>query len=412
MWSYGGARTRPDHEASTPAALLSRAASPSDTLALKQNYGMQGVYVLHGDADDNVRVDQARTMRAELGQFHPDFAYYERPGAGHWWGNECVDWPPLFDFLSLHRRPALAEVRRVQFTTANPGVSSDARWARIEAQQRSLVPSRIDLKLDPGARSLTGETENVGRLRLDLSPLEPGSAVKVALDGQQAIEIPWPAEGPFARLARTPDGTWQSVPAATPDQKGPHRAGPFKDAFRNRMTFVYGTQGTPEETAWALARARYDAELFTYQGNGSIEVLPDTSFDPTTEPDRNVILYGNADTHEDWAALLADSPVQVKRGSVTVGDRAQAGDDLLCYFLRPRPGSDIACVAAISATGLPGARASDRLPLFSSGIAYPDFLLASPSILSSGADGLIAAGYFGPDWSIEAGEFAWSAETP
>ena len=75
--------------------ILDRSANPSRTLLLKDNYASQGVYVLHGDADDNVPVTEAREMRAQLAMFHPDFAYHEQPGAGHWWGNECVDWPPL-----------------------------------------------------------------------------------------------------------------------------------------------------------------------------------------------------------------------------------------------------------------------------------------------------------------------------
>ena len=82
------------------------------------------------------------------------------------------------------------------------------------------------------------------------------------------------------------------------------------------MMFVYGTKGTAEENAWALAKSRYDAETFAYRGNGSIDVVADTEFEPEAEPDRNVILYGNADTNAAWAALLGASPVQVRRGSI------------------------------------------------------------------------------------------------
>ena len=39
-----------------------RATMPSDTLALQQNYAQEGVYMLHGSADDNVPVTQAREM--------------------------------------------------------------------------------------------------------------------------------------------------------------------------------------------------------------------------------------------------------------------------------------------------------------------------------------------------------------
>ena len=137
FWSYTKA-ARPEGE--TPVArLLQRVTTPSDTLTLSRNYLHHGVYILHGEADDNVPVEQARTMRAHLGGFHPDFAYYERPGAGHWWGNECVDWPPLFDFLRYHTRPAPHEVR-----TSNSlrPVRASLRRATGRVSRRRLGNSR------------------------------------------------------------------------------------------------------------------------------------------------------------------------------------------------------------------------------------------------------------------------------
>ncbi|MGC8639979.1 MAG: prolyl oligopeptidase family serine peptidase, partial [Isosphaeraceae bacterium] len=98
MMSYAGMK-KSDSTAPID-QLFARAVNPSDTLALVSNLAPRGVYVLHGDADDNVPVSQARRMREALGTFHPDFAYHEQPGAGHWWGSPCVDWPPLFTFLS------------------------------------------------------------------------------------------------------------------------------------------------------------------------------------------------------------------------------------------------------------------------------------------------------------------------
>ncbi len=80
MWSYAGARRA---ESPSPVEeLMSRAMGASDTLARSQNLAGLGVYILHGDADDNVPVEQARRMRHVLGEFHPDFAYYERPARG------------------------------------------------------------------------------------------------------------------------------------------------------------------------------------------------------------------------------------------------------------------------------------------------------------------------------------------
>ena len=38
--------------------------------------------------------------------------------------------------------------------------------------------------------------------------------------------------------------------------------------------------------------------------------------------------------------------MQVRRGQVKFGPRTVSGDDLACLFIRPRPGSDGASVAA------------------------------------------------------------------
>ena len=56
--------------------------------------------------------------------------------------------------------------------------------------------------------------------------------------------------------------------------------------------------------------------------------------------------------------------------------------------------------------GLPGARLTDRVPYFVSGIAYPDLTILDSSSLSKGVEGLRGAAFFGNDWSLETGEVA------
>jgi pimeloyl-ACP methyl ester carboxylesterase len=403
FWSYAGAR-RPDHPSAVRRMLL-RAAAPSDTAALLPNCAAAGVYVLHGDADDNVPVDQARFMRRRLGEFHADFAYYERPGAGHWWGNECMDWPPLTDFLSRHTLPAAAEVRRVDFVTASPGVSPQCHWARVEAQMHPLELSAVHLRLDPEARRFTGTTANVARLALDLTALKPGAPVAVELDGQALPAAPWPATKRRLWLRRD-GGRWSSMGPPPPGLKGPHRYGPFKEVFRNRVQLVYATRGTTAENAWAYAKARFDAETFWYRGNGVLEVVADTAFDPAREPDRNVVLYGHAEANAAYAALLGGSPVQVRRGAIQVGQRSEKGEDLACLFVRPRPGSDTALVGLVGGTGVAGMRLTDRLSYFVSGCAYPDCLVLGPETLARGSEGVRLAGFFGADWGVASGDWA------
>ncbi len=403
--SYGGGRrAAPSNDVQR---LLLRAWASSDTLAMATNYTHHGIYILHGDADDNVPVSEARTMREVLGTFHRDFAWHEQPGAGHWWGNQCLDWPPLFDLFDRRRIPAPPEVRRLRFVTVNPGVSATCHWATVEAQLHPLAPSRIDVEWDAAGRRFHGTTENVARLALHLGKLPPGGPPLVVLDGQSVTNLVPDGSLGTVRMARDGNG-WAPTRPAPSSHKGPHRAGPFKEAFAHRMLLVHATGGTPEENAWALAKARFDSESFWYRGNASLEVIPDTAFDPVRHRDRGVILYGNADTHRAWKALLSDSPVQVRRGKVLLGGREIPGDHLACLFLRPRPDSPVASVGVVSGTGPEGMRLCDRVPYLMAGVALPDVTVFGPETLTHGTAGVRVTGFFGNDWSVERGEMAWA----
>lgn len=415
FWSYSsGPRAQPTTDIER---ILDRAANGSDTKTLLGNAATQGICILHGDADDNVPVTQARTARELLAALGREVLWHEQPGAGHWWdasdepGASCVDWPPMFDLFARRRIPPAGEVRQIDFTTMNPGVSARCYWARVDQQLRSLAPSRIELRLDPGARRISGKTENVSRLTLTVGGLvQPDSPVRLELDDTK-LEAPWPAAGALhlarsGEAARPAELTWQLAELVPAAEKNPARAGPFKDAFRNNVLFVYGTAGTPEETALNYAKARFDAETFWYRGNGGVVVVADRDASLAVEPDRNVVLYGNADNHASWRSLLGESPIQVRRGGVTLGERRFEGDDLGALFIRPRPDSDTACVAAIAASGPAGARALERLPVFLSGVAYPDFVVLRADALLKGAQGVEAAGFFGNDWGVELGSSA------
>ena len=427
FFTYAGGE-RPEPKSPVEEVLL-RAATPIDTPLLKRNYLHFGIYILHGDLDDNVPVEQARKMRAELGKFHPNFAYYERSGAGHWWGNECMDWPPLFDFLRQNTRTPTREVRHIEFVTANPAISATCDWATIETQLQSLQLSTIDLQLDPNARIISGRTDNVARLTLALRPpestppprgqtegggfiLEAGQPLTIELDGDRLDNIAWPAVGNLLHLARTA-GHWQLASADSSRSvgwaKSPLRAGPFKEAFQHSMQFVYGTHGTPEENAVAAAKARYDAEAFWYRGNGSVDVLSDTDFDPQAEPDRGVVLYGNFDTNGVWEELFQTSPVQVNSGVVRVGEREFKGDDLAVLAIYPRPGSTRALVAIVGGTGPAGLRLTERLPYFVSGVAYPDWIVLGADTLRDALGGVRAAGFYDANWQFDAAQSAFSS---
>ena len=410
FFSYAGAQKA---KAPSPMeAILQRATNPSDTLALSRNYLQQSVYILHGDADDNVPISEARTMSAHLATYHKDFQLREQPGAGHWWsegdeaGARCVDYPGFFDLFSKRRIPVSTEVRHVDFTTANPEVTSHCHWVTIDQQEKPLEISSVDLNLDPHIRRFSGTTKNVRGIRFDLSALSGTDPVSFILDGVKLDKLAYPKD---RTLAFVREGVgWIQAPASNPGEKNPLRSGNFKAAFNHRFLFVVGTKGTIAENEWALAKAKFDAESFWYRGNGSVDIVLDTEFKPAQDPDRSVILYGNADSNRAWSLLLKSDEIEVRRGYATVGKARFEGDNLAVMFVRPRANSAVACVAAISGTGIIGMRLAERVPVFLSGVGIPDVVVLSPEALTDGVAGVKAAGFFGNDWSVEKGDFLFN----
>lgn len=400
FWSYGGVDRLTN--ASPAQQMFQRANDPGDTLGLVSNCLHFAVYILHGANDDNVPVTEARAMRDRLSQFDHDFMYHEQPGAGHWWGNQCVDWPPIFDLFARHRIPDDDQVNDINFTTMNPGVSSSSHWLSIVEQQHALAKSVVLAHYNSIHHAFSINTENVARLELRSSHVAPDGVALVTIDGQTVGAAHGPStwfqrDGASWKFSEPPPATW----------KGTNRYGPFKDAFGHRMIFVYATHGSPAENQWAAAKCRFDAETWWYRGNGSVDVVPDSEFDAVKDRDRGVVLYGNADNNSAWPALLADSPVQVHEGEARIGSHAYRGEDLACLFCRPRPGSDRASVAVVSGTGIIGLRLTTRAPYFTSGVAYPDCSLYGSETLAQGADGVRAAGFFGMDWGVDSGDFFW-----
>lgn len=413
FWSYRAA-TKIENP-SPIEEILTRPESAGDTMTLAKNLTAKGVYILHGGADKVVRADQSHTMIEQLKTFHIDFVYHEEPGQGHWWdlsdepGADCVDWAPMFDFFARHALPDDKAIRQVDFVTVNPGISASSHWVAIEDQLEHLKLSFVSLRIDPGQRRFVGTTENVARLSLKLDVLPGPGAFSVQLDGQTIQNIAYPSERKQIWLTRE-DGQWRVTGAPSKTMKGPHRFGPFKEAFNHRMVFVYGTAGSADENAWAHTKARFDAEQWWYQGNGSVDIIADMDFTTAAYADRGVVLYGNSKTNTAWPKLLKNSPVQVGSDAVTIGDHRLEGSDLACLFLRPRTDSDVACVAVVSGTGIKGMHLTDRLQYIFAGCNYPDCVVIGPEMLTEGTKGVRAAGVFGSDWAVESGSFAWSHE--
>lgn len=382
-------------------SIIRRAGNPSRTLKLENNYLHFGVYVLHGEADSVVPTFIAREMRERLGKFHNDFAYYEYPGGEHWYGDHSVDWPQLFYFFKNRKIKASEEIEEIDFTTASPGVSASSHFVSIHQQEKPFEVSSF--KFDKNENNVTLKTNNVKTLALDVKEMGNASFDTLTVDNQ-FLSVPSARDVVFLKKN---DTLWSVTDAPQLSEKGPHRNGGFKDAFKNNVVFVFATRGSKEENEWYYNRAKFDAEKFYYRANGNIELVKDTDFRAKDYPNRNVILYGNRDNNAAWKRLLQDAPVQVFRNRMEIGERTLTGDQWGTYFIFPRRDSDIASVGVVSATGgrgMKGAYANDYLE---NGTFFPDLLVFDDSMMKDGISGVKVGGFFGNSWSVEDGDFLW-----
>lgn len=381
-------------------SMVRRAGTPSRTLKLKRNYLHHGVYVLHGEDDTVVPTFLARDMRERLGKFHNDFTYYEYPNGTHWYGDHSVDWPPIFDFFKARSIVADKEIDEIEFYTGSPGVSASSHFITILQQQ---VPFEVSsFKFERTEESIGLTTINVATLGINLEEMA-AEVDQLEIDNQ--IVTQRDNKG-MLYLAKRGE-QWRVVDAPSLKEKGPHRNGGFKDAFRHNLVLVFASKGSQEENEWYYNRTKLDAEKFWYRANGNVEIVKDTDFSLEKYTNRNVVLYGNKDNNAAWALLLKNCPVQVSDGQFKVGNTVLLGNQWGAYFIYPRPDSDFASVGVVTATGnkgMKGAYANDYLV---NGTTFPDLLLFDDSMMRIGLKGVKCTGFFGNDWSVEKSDFVW-----
>ena len=393
---------RPDEMHNTYPAYknFERSANAARTLSLIQNLKQSGVYIFHGSEDRVVPTEQARQMRRLLGEFHPDFCYYEYPGGEHWFGDISVDWLPIFDYFKNHTIPLPKNVKEIDFHTATPSVSATDYWIRIEQQVKPFQFSNIVAAQDKDTVHLRNVL-NVSILELNLPSLEFNSETAVITVDAQTLQAPSNQKV----LLALENGKWNIRKSLNHSHKYADRNGGFKNAFDNHVVFVYATHGAREENEWYCNKARFDAETFYYRSNGSIDVIPDSEYSLAKYAGRNVIIYGNKTNNSAWMLLLKSCPIQVTGNEIKTGDRSYIGPDLGTYFVYPHPADQRAQIGVVAGTGLAGMRSTSPNNYISGITGFPDIMIFRADVLLNGLPAMEVAGFFDNDWTLTNKDF-------
>ena len=354
--TYAGGASYPE---SPIGDMFRRAGLSSDTLAMKSNLLSKPIFINHGDADDNVPVTEARRMRQELAD-NKQLHWYEEKGGGHWYdsdpepGASVQDFAPIFSLFGQSRIPALSSVRTINFTTPNPYISARCNWLLVNSQETIGAASNVKATSYPGLRKFVVDSTNVASLTLDSSILLGSGSVEIVWNGTASKQE---ATNGFIHLGTD-----------APVGKG------FKASLDNRVVLVYGTRGTDAENAWMRNRARFDAEQFWYRGNSGVTIMSDVEFLKSCTG-RNALCYSIGKGN---ALFEAQFDIQERSADSLLLRRVDRQGTSLSFF---------------HASNLPSARLSERIPLFSAGVAIPDILVINPTMLKDGIKGVEAIGF-------------------
>jgi hypothetical protein len=346
-----------------PQGPFARSQAHSATMNYLGNLARRGVYILHGSADDNVPVTESRMMAEAVGRVTSDLVYHEEPDAGHWWdgdlapGVDCVDWPPLFEFMQAHT----LDPYELDFTFVSPTPSYSARHSFLTLRSAGTPYRDLRVTSERVGATVVVSTDNVRSLEVDGRALRSRGITELVVDGT-AHAIP---EGPLV--------------VGPEDGKRPGVHGPYNEVFFRPFCFVY-----PDDGAIFADYAAYLTSYWAIIGRGHACAVPHSKLTAPLRANYNPVYLGLPPEALGAPAL----PFAWDDSGIRFRGEPQQGSVLLFVF----PQGERLAAALVASPGYE--RLLFRVVPFSSGSGLPDYLIWSE-------DGVRAAGFFDPSWRFE-----------
>lgn len=354
FYTYGGE--------AKPEGAFGRARASSDTPAYLSNLARRGVYAIHGTADDNVPVTEGRTLVAQVRAFTDDVELYEQPGAGHWWdgdasaGADCVDWPPLFDFMQAHTLDPFE--LDFDFRTPSPFITPRHSYVSLRSAESADADCVLSSRVAGDTVTLT--TENVRGLVLDGDALLARGVRSVVVDGDPLQVVAGP------------------MPVGPQSGKRPGQHGPFDDVLQRPFCYAYAT----DDPVWQRYAA-WQVSTWSHIGNGTACALPIDAVTPMLRATYNLVYVG---AQPSQLAVVPDGLTWDDLGVTLNGTEFFRASLAYVY-----PEGDR--LMGVLTTAYGEAATLWMLQPFSSRGAMPDYLVYD-------ARGGLAAGFFDAEWAL------------
>jgi hypothetical protein len=241
-------------------------------------------------------------------------------------------------------RPATpAEIDFTTYTLRYPTHT----WLTIEGLGEHWRKARVQAQARPPA-SIEITTTNVSSLRLDIPRdsrlVDFEAPVRVRIDGTTITIPPTPGSRWKAAFVAA-DGGWRcdealtqpAKPDSTPLRKRPGLQGPIDDAFMEPFVFV-GPEATPEGAsaveAWAKEEYTRATREWRRHFRGDVVERRATDVTPQDIAERNLILFGTADSNPLIARVMPGLPLRRDGDAWSIGPHrvdAAAAVPILVY---------------------------------------------------------------------------------
>jgi dienelactone hydrolase len=301
------------------------------------------LYVLHGDVDAAVPVEQSRHGVKLLQRWGYEVRYREVPGLGH---EDLKARDEIADWLLTHRRdPAPREVRLRSYDLAG----ANAHWLRVTTWETpfEMIEARVQA-LGDGSYRL--DTKNVAAVEMT-PPAELGA-------GDGVLTVTWNGRQKLA--ARTTSGSYVlnvDSYAARAGDKNPAREGRLTYFFNTPFAIVVGTTSKdPAMVGGLAAKAEALSDLWERWQHVKPRVFRDVDLSPLDMPRYSLLLLGGPDANAVSADLARGIPLKVTRDSVTLDGRRFTVNDAVVQMLYPHPRNLQRYVLAVQPTSTAGLR--------------------------------------------------------
>jgi hypothetical protein len=281
---------------------------------------------------------------------------------------------------------------------------SSRHWVTALGLEQHWADSRIDAKMLSNDR-FEVETKNISALALK-HPYARSAIVKI--DGQ-AIDIKESRTGPWPTLVKK-NGKWHHDGKSAPDPLGraklPGCQGPIDDAFMSPFV-VITPSGRSKNAAF---QAWVDFELTHFRSRwkalmrGDLPELRDTEFASEIHRNRNLILFGDADSNFVIKHFASELPVKFSGANWTLGNQSFDGSRFVPALIHPAPKSlsDSPASYLVLNSGLTFREAHDRTNS-QQNPKLPDWAIIDMTQPPDGnAPGRIHdAGFFDEQWKLK-----------